>query len=140
MYFSGSVREQEEKKEDEVGEEETEAVVEEMAGLVTTDLVIINLVIINLRKTGNKNKNTETEKSVKVDTDVQMLIRKLIIQNQKMTMIDLDEGALGEQDQHVVAGSVNINHLYQLIMMYRLILLKTTLIFPENRKSIPKLL
>lgn len=140
MYFSGSVREQEEKKEDEVGEEETEAVVEEMAGLVTTDLVIINLVIINLRKTGNKNKNTETEKSVKVDTDVQMLIRKLIIQNQKMTMIDLDEGALGEQGQHVVAGSVNINHLYQLIMMYRLILLKTTLIFPENRKSIPKLL
>ena len=134
------MREQEEKKEDEVGEEETEAVVEEMAGLVTTDLVIINLVIINLRKTGNKNKNTETEKSVKVDTDVQMLIRKLIIQNQKMTMIDLDEGALGEQGQHVVAGSVNINHLYQLIMMYRLILLKTTLIFPENRKSIPKLL
>ena len=134
------MREQEEKKEDEVGEEETEAVVEEMAGLVTTDLVTINLVIINLRKTGNKNKNTETEKSVKVDTDVQMLIRKLIIQNQKMTMIDLDEGALGEQGQHVVAGSVNINHLYQLIMMYRLILLKTTLIFPENRKSIPKLL
>jgi len=53
-----------------------------------------------------------------------------------MTMRDLDEVVVEERDQHEVAGSVNINHLYQLLMMCRLTLLKTTLIFQESPRTI----
>lgn len=53
-----------------------------------------------------------------------------------MTMRDLDEVVVEERDQHEVAGSVNINLSYQLLMMYRLTLLKTTLIFQENLRTI----
>jgi len=77
----GNVRGQEEKREAEVGEEETVVVVEEMAGRVMTDLAKTDLVMIDLVRTGlvtinllkmeNRNKNTGMDKSVKVGTDVQ---------------------------------------------------------------------